>query len=157
MKNLSVTLFILTGILLACVNTLDAKNSSAVNLLAGKHQHEISSEKLVLNNGAKWKVDRTTNNNVNNLKQILKGFVNGTDRSLKAYKKAGEDLQNGLVKMIKECRMQGPDHLALHKWLEPLMAQVTKLKQASTNAAAARSTNFIHLQLNRYDQFFELY
>jgi hypothetical protein len=58
--------------------------------------------------------------------------------------------------MIKECRMQGPDHLALHKWLEPLMEQVTKLKQASTDAAA-KSTNFIHLQLNRYDQFFELY
>jgi Spy/CpxP family protein refolding chaperone len=124
MKKLSVTLFILTGALLACASTLSAKNSSAVNTPAGMHQHEISSEKLVLNNGAKWKVDRTTNSNVDNLKHIFKGFNNNTDRSLKAYKKAGADLQNGLAKMIKECRMQGPDHLALHKWLEPFMAQV---------------------------------
>jgi len=156
MKSLSITLSILTCVLLAYTNTLNSKNIPAVNPLAGKYQNEISSEKLVLNNGAKWKVDRITNNNVNNLKQILKGFDNRADRSLKAYKKAGDDLQNGLTKMINECRMQGPNHLALHKWLEPLMVQVAKLKQASTNAAAAKSINFIGLQLNRFNQFFEL-
>jgi len=156
MKSLFAAHYIITGILLACANTPYAKNITAFNPWAGKYQHEISSEKLILNNGAKWKVDRTTNSNVNNLKLIFKRFYNGTDRSLKAYKKAGADLQNGLIKMINECRMQGPDHLALHKWLEPLMAQVEKLKQASTNAAAAKSINFIQLQLNRYNQFFEL-
>jgi len=146
---------ILTSPLLANANNLYTQKIPAINSSAGDHQQE-SSEKLVLNNGAKWKVDRTTNDNVTHLKQIIKGFNTGTERSLKAYKKAGDDLQNGLAKMIKECRMQGPDHLALHKWLEPLMAQVTKLKQASTNAAAAHSINFILLQLNRYNQFFEL-
>lgn len=156
MKNLSVTLFILTGMLLACVNILNAKNSSTINPLAGTHQHKISSEKLVLNNGAKWKVDHATNGNVNNLKHIFNRFNSGTDRSLKAYKKVGDDLQNGLVKMIKECRMQGPGHLALHKWLEPMIAQVAKLKQASIKAAAAHPVNAIRIQLNRYNQFFEL-
>ncbi|HEY5326641.1 MAG TPA: hypothetical protein VIJ27_06555 [Mucilaginibacter sp.] len=155
MKKLFITIFMLTGVLLACTNKLNAKNITAINTLSGKLQHEISSEKLMLHNGAKWKVDRTTSSNVNNLKLILKRFNKSTDRSLKAYKKAGDGLQNGLAKMIKECRMQGPDHLALHKWLEPLMAQVAKLKQASTNAGAAQSLNFIQLQLNRYDQFFE--
>jgi len=146
----------LTGMALACANTLNAKNSLTINPLAGKYQRKISAEELVLNNGAKWKVDRSTNGNVDNLKLIFKGFDNSTDRSLKAYKKAGNGLQNGLAKMIKECRMHGPDHLALHKWLEPLMAQVTKLEHAPTNAAATQSTNFIRLQLSRYNQFFEL-
>ena len=155
MKKLFITTFMLTGVLLACANKLNAKNITAINTLPAKLQHEISSEKLTLNNGAKWKVDRTTSSNVNNLKLIVNGFNKSTDRSLKAYKKAGDGLQNGLAKMIKECRMQGPDHLALHKWLEPLMAQVAKLKQATTNAAAAQSLNFIQLQLNRYNQFFE--
>jgi len=138
MKKLFIKLFMLTGMALACANTLNAKNSLTINPLAGKYQRKISAEELVLNNGAKWKVD------------------NSTDRSLKAYKKAGNGLQNGLAKMIKECRMHGPDHLALHKWLEPLMAQVTKLEHAPTNAAATQSTNFIRLQLSRYNQFFEL-
>ncbi|MFI5138267.1 MAG: hypothetical protein ACHQIM_10605 [Sphingobacteriales bacterium] len=156
MKKTAIKLFMLTAMVLACANTLNAKNSSAVNPLAGRYQHETSSEKLVLNNGAKWKVDRSTNGNVDNLKLILKGFDNSTDRSLKAYKIAGRKLQNGLLKMIKECRMQGPDHLALHKWLEPLMAQAAKLEKATTNAAAVRSINFIRLQLSRYNRFFEL-
>jgi len=155
MKKLFITIFMLTGVLLACTIKLNAKNITAINTLPAKLQHEISSEKLTLNNGAKWKVDRTTSSNVNNLKLIVNGFNKSTDRSLKAYKKAGDGLQNGLAKMIKECRMQGPDHLALHKWLEPLMAQVAKLKQASTNAGAAQSLNLIQLQLNRYNQFFE--
>ncbi|HAL81971.1 MAG TPA: hypothetical protein DCO83_06865 [Mucilaginibacter sp.] len=140
---------------LACANTLNAKNITAINPMPGRYQTEIASEKLVLNKGAKWKVDHTTNGNVDNLKLILKGFDDGTDRSLKAYKNAGDNLQNGLAKMIKECRMHGPNHLALHKWLEPLMAQVAKLKQASTKASAVQSINFIRLQLNRYNQFFE--
>lgn len=156
MKKLSITLLILTGVLLACANVLNAKTLSAIKLLADKNQHEISSEKLALNHGAKWKVDRATNDNVDNLKQILKRFDNNTGRSLKAYKKAGDELQHGLVKMINECRMEGPNHLALHKWLEPLMAQVAKLKQASTSATATKSINFIQSQLIRYNQFFEL-
>ena len=156
MKNSSIKLTILTVMTLACANKLSAKNISAGTPSTSRYQHKISSEKLVLNNGAKWKVDRSTNGNVDNLKLILKGFDSGTDKSLKAYKDAGDNLQNGLAKMIKECRMKGPDHLALHKWLEPLMAQVANLKQAPTNVAAAQSTNFIRLQLSRYDQFFEL-
>ena len=156
MKKISIKHIMLTAMALACANTLNAKNISAFNPLAGRYQHENSSEKLVLNNGAKWKVDGSTNGNVDNLKLILKGFDYGTDKSLKAYKIAGHRLQNGLAKMIKECRMQGSNHLALHKWLEPFMAQAAKLEQATTTGSAAQSTNFIRLQLNRYNQFFEL-
>ncbi|MEO8949136.1 MAG: hypothetical protein ABI308_12055 [Mucilaginibacter sp.] len=156
MKKSSITLLTLTGVLLAFTSALNAKTMAAIKPLADKHQHEISSEKLVLNNGAKWKVDPITNNNVDNLKQILKGFDNGTNRSLKAYKKAGDDLQKGLVKMIDECRMEGPNHVALHKWLEPLMARVATLKQASTNTTAAKSIKSIRVELNRFNQFFEL-
>ncbi|MDR3694787.1 hypothetical protein [Mucilaginibacter sp.] len=156
MKKLSITFLTLTSVMLTFANALNAKAISTIKPLAEKYQHEISSEKLVLNNGAKWKVDPITNNNVNNLKKTLKGFDNGTNRSLKAYKKTGDYLQQGLVKMIAECRMEGPRHMALHKWLEPLMAQVAKLNQASTNAAAVKSIIFIRSQLNRYGQFFEL-
>ncbi len=121
-----------------------------------ERDRQTSSEKLVLNNGAKWKVDKTTNANVKNLKTILQGAGSGNDVSLNAYHKTAGDLQSGLNKMIGECRMQGPDHLALHKWLEPLMERVAKLKQASIVAVAFKSFQAVKLQLNRYDQYFEL-
>lgn len=156
MKSLFIIRSVLAGLLLICANMLYAQNIRAANPLQIKNQDEISSEKLILNNGTKWKVDQTTNSNVNNLKQILKRFDNNTDRSLKTYKKAGCELQNGLVKMMNECRMEGPNHLALHKWLEPLMAQVAKLKQASTVAVTAKYSQAVELRLSQYDQYFEL-
>lgn len=117
---------------------------------------QTSPETLVLNNGARWKVDNTTNNNVKEIKTILAGFDKGENRSLNAYHNTANELRSGLNKMIRECKMKGPDHLALHKWLEPLMEQVAKLKQASNTAEAARSFSAIRLQSNRYDQYFEI-
>jgi hypothetical protein len=130
-------------------------DKTTVSALPAYYRQE-SSEKLVLNNGAKWKVDQPTNINVKNLKALVAGFNNGKDRSLNGYRKIATDLQSGLDKMIRECRMKGPNHLALHKWLEPLMGDVSKLKQASTAASASGSFEAIKLQLNRYDQYFVL-
>src|SRR4051812_34369337 len=85
------------------------------------YQHEPVSGKLVLNHGAKWKVDKPTSNNVGHLQQIVKA---GNVKTLKDYHQTGKALQAGITTMIKECRMQGADHLALHKWLEPLMQKI---------------------------------
>ena len=117
------------------------------------YQHEQASEKLVLNHGVKWKVDKITYNNVTNLQQIVK-LSKG--KSLKEYRMAGVTLQNGITKMIRECRMKGPDHQALHKWLEPLMELVSKLNQASDTKAVARLYAATTAQLNLFNQYFQL-
>jgi len=145
-------LFIIAALIMSTLLTLNVTAMTAPSV----RLRQASSEKLVLNNGAKWKVDKTTDVNARNLKAILRGFNNGHGRSLAGYHKLAADLQSGLDKMIKECRMKGPDHLALHKWLEPLMDHVAKLKQAATVAAAVKSFQAVKLQLNRYDQYFEL-
>jgi len=117
------------------------------------HQHEQASEKLVLNNGAKWRVDKITNNNVSNIQLMVKPFKG---KSLKDYHMAGVALQNGITKMIRECRMKGPDHQALHKWLEPLMELVSKLSRATDAKAAARLYKETTAQLNLFNQYFQL-
>ncbi|MCO5948195.1 hypothetical protein [Mucilaginibacter flavidus] len=119
----------------------------------GLYQHEPASEKLVLNNGAKWKVDKITYNNVNNLQQIAKPI---NAKSLKEYHMAGVALQNGITKMIRECRMKGTDHQALHKWLEPLMELGSKLSRATDAAAAARLYKETTAQLNLFNRYFQL-
>jgi hypothetical protein len=52
--------------------------------------------------------------------------------------------------------MKGPDHLAQHKWLEPLMEQVNQLKQA-TNATSAK-THFseVKKRLTLFNQYFKV-
>ncbi|HAL83474.1 MAG TPA: hypothetical protein DCO83_15580 [Mucilaginibacter sp.] len=147
----------LTGTLWSCNNPRHAENKDVSDTSEAKnHQHGQASEKLVLNNGVKWRVDLSTNSNVRNLQEILKKSNNGSGQSLPAYKKTQEDLQHGIDKMIIECKMKGPDHEALHKWLEPLIAQVAELKQASTVPDAASALKAIDAQADLYNQYFEL-
>ncbi|HRF19060.1 MAG TPA: hypothetical protein PK977_12880, partial [Chitinophagaceae bacterium] len=64
-------------------------------------------------------------------------------------------LQSGLDKMISECRMKGPDHDALHKWLEPLIGQVKKLNETEKPEESAQQLTAITQQIQLYFQFFE--
>ncbi|WP_295801071.1 hypothetical protein [Mucilaginibacter sp.] len=119
----------------------------------GRYQHEKASEELVLNNGAKWKIDQATGNNVARLQQIVKK-VNG--HKLADFHQAGTSLQAGIDQMIKECRMKGPDHLALHKWLEPLMGQISQLNQATNAVSAKIHFSEVKKRLNIFHQYFKV-
>ena len=155
--NRLLTILLITNFIWACNSHRYSDNKEAIDSgKADHHQHEIISENLVLNNGVKWKADNTTNNNVKYLLAIIEEFNNGTAKSLSADKKVADDLQKGLDKMIGECKMQGRGHDALHRWLEPLIEQVAKLRQASTEADAAKSLEAIHAQVSLYAQYFEL-
>jgi putative N-acetylmannosamine-6-phosphate epimerase len=118
-----------------------------------RYQHEKASEELVLNNGTKWKIDQATGNNVARLQQIGKKVTGNT---LAGYHHAGTTLQAGIDQMIKECRMKGPDHLALHKWLEPLMEQVAQLNQATNAASAKNHFNEVKKRLHIFHQYFKV-
>ncbi|WP_394772007.1 hypothetical protein [Mucilaginibacter sp.] len=120
-----------------------------------RQQHGIVTDKLVLNNGAKWKVDTGTGSRVKDLKAILKNFYNQSDQSLVACKKTDKALENSLSAMVSACKMTGPPHNALHQWLEPLEDQVAELKQSSTTGEAARIIKNINLQMALYTQYFE--
>lgn len=140
----------------ACNNNRYSANKKLIDSSAAGHlQFETTTDKLLLNKGTKWKSDSSTNNNVKGLLVIIESFNSGADKSLLAYRNTADGLQNGLDKMIKECKMQGPDHDALHKWLEPLIEQLAKFKKASTEAETAQSLEAIHAQVNIYAKYFE--
>lgn len=91
--------------------------------------HGKSAEKetavLQLNNGAKWKADDATRQNVAALSQVAdnsrnEGFAN-RDR-------LSAELKSALDTLVKQCKMKGPDHDALHVWLETVMQDVKDLK-----------------------------
>lgn len=149
-------ILMITNFMWACSNHKHSEHNDATDSTAVKHpEHETNAEELVLNDGVKWKADNSTDKNVENLLTIINAFNNGTDKSLAAYIKAADDLQKGLDKMISECKMQGPDHDALHKWLMPLMGQVKELKQVSNETDAAKSFQAIGEHVNLFSQYFE--
>jgi hypothetical protein len=51
--------------------------------------------------------------------------------------------------------MKGPDHDALHKWLEPFIVEVASLKSATTEQKAGDVLKEIQKRLHLYTQYFE--
>lgn len=119
------------------------------------HEHDAAKDKLELNNGARWKADSSTNNNVRNLQAIVEKFNNSSERSINAYTSTAAELQTGLDKMIAECKMNGPDHDALHKWLEPLIGNVSNLKKSTNEEEATVIMKEVDGHLKLYAQYFE--
>lgn len=149
------TLFFLAiGIFQAC-NTSEKKEvkvqtEESMNNNAVSETEPVNG--LALNNGAKWKADASTNKNVSALSSIVSAAQPVT---LDDYKNTGKTLQGGIDVMISECKMQGPDHDALHHWLEPLMEENKKLENSSSIEQGKESFDFVNNQISIYPQYFE--
>lgn len=119
-----------------------------------EHSHGETAE-LALNNGAKWKADVTTNNNVLEIKTAADSFRTKPSPSISDYQLLSGHLKDGLDKMIKECKMSGPDHDALHQWLSPLLKETNELKNVTDTAAAGLVFKSINKQIDGYYHYFE--
>jgi hypothetical protein len=109
-------------------------------------------EKLVLNNGEKWKADSITNANVAIIESIIS---NNKPVSLEDYLKAAGEIKQSLNKLIKDCRMKGPDHDALHHWLEPFLATHKQLSEVKTVEEAQAIYKELDAQIRVYPEFFK--
>jgi len=147
-------LLISASLLWACNNT-EANKQTAVNPEAEIHQHGEATAALSLNNGAKWNSDESTTKNVATLEEIVSRFKAKDGKELAAYTAVGNDLQVALNTLVSECRMKGEDHEALHHWLEPLLAKVKTLQQATSNEEASALFGAVDEQLNLYQSYFK--
>ena len=110
------------------------------------HATETNQAKLQLNNGKKWQLDDATRQN---MKQI-KTYVTQTPHA--NGEPSGEKLQQYADQLIKDCRMSGPDHDALHVWLGTFLQHVQALKDnRGTESASHAVTN----DVNEFDTYFE--
>ena len=142
---------------LFCTIFFVACNQSNNKTEADEHAGHVHDESvaLTLNNGAKWKADSITNHNVVNLKTIADNFRIKPFPSTSDYQILSSDLKNGLNKMIQECKMSGPDHEALHHWLEPILKGTNELKNATDTAAGRSVFTSIDKQIDDYHNYFE--
>ncbi len=120
--------------------------------LAQGHGHSAAALSIELNDGKKWKSDSSTQQNVKLLYDMSTRFA---DHELAEYKAMGVSLQEGLDKMIRECRMKGKDHDALHQWLDPFAKSVAELKNATEVDQARKVFGEIHRSLEMYRDYFE--
>jgi hypothetical protein len=110
---------------LACVN-----NTSQEQKENKEEQEHNSASALQLNNGAKWNADSTTLVNVSTITQLV------NDNNYRDKKNRAEfsgQLQSRLDTLVKQCKMSGPDHDALHAWLKPVLHDVKEIKGGEDN------------------------
>ena len=124
------------------------------------HSEEVAqdseqSEKLTLNNGAKWKADNATNANVAELKKIADDFKTIQTPTTEDYQALNGNMGRGLNKMIQDCKMEGPDHDALHLWLEPVLKQNAQLKELISSTESKRIFDSLDTRINIYTNYFE--
>ena len=148
-KNL--LLLFTSAILFAC-NTSSHKSEDHDD-----HAHNGHSEatELTLNNGQKWKADSVTNHNVVDIKTIADNFRIKPFPSINDYQLLGVDLKNGLDKMIRACKMSGPDHEALHQWLNPLLQNTNELTNVTDTTTGSSVFKSIDQRIDDYHNYFE--
>ncbi|HLF46007.1 MAG TPA: hypothetical protein VI548_06260 [Chitinophagaceae bacterium] len=152
MKKLLAILSV-TGFLLACNPGNEKEKNAVTDPVTENHpEHAEKATGLILNNGAKWKADSTTWVNAANLQTIVSG---AKKESPENYLQTSTRLLEGLDKMVKECKMQGADHDALHQWLMPLMEKTKNLKTVTSVENAATILLEIEKKVNLFPQYFE--
>lgn len=146
----SAILLMLAGLWWACNSVPSPAGESASG--DDRHDHAVA---LTLNNGQKWNADVPTNENVAALRAIARDFAGETHTGLADYQLLDSALQKGFDNMIRECRMEGAGHDALHLWLEPLLVDMKELKKADNTESAERIFGAIRERLELYTQYFE--
>jgi hypothetical protein len=147
------TLFLLfSGFFTSCNPAPDATTTAANKAVSVMHKTE---EKVSLPKDAKWQADANTNKNVNLLQQKAAELNKDEMTAPSHYHNIASSLQTGIDQLVKECKMKGPDHDALHLWLEPLMGEIKELKTVATTDTGDRLFYSIRTRLLDYNLYFD--
>lgn len=108
---------------MACSN--NGKQEEATS----NHEHkniDTASTALRLNNGVKWKTDEATRKNVAHLTKIIN---DNSNIDVKNRAQLTKQLQTRIDTLVMQCKMQGPDHDALHVWLNQVLHNLKEMKE----------------------------
>ena len=123
------------------------------------HDHDTDSvaadTRLTFNNGAKWQADSITNHNVIRLRTTANMFRVDPFPPLNSYQILGNDLSGDIDTLLRQCKMKGDDHEALHKWLTPIIHQSYRLKDITDTAVARKVFDSLDQRIGLFHQYFE--
>ena len=136
MKKSTPIFYVVTGFfLLASCSDSEHQMEEQPTTAVHETKEEKHSNQLVLNEGAKWKVNEEMMPFILESEQLVLKY---NDDDYLALAEQLFELNNNL---IKSCTMDGPAHDELHKWLHPHIALLKKLKASEDQS---QSTKVIH-------------
>ena len=151
---------ILTGWMIvsfmACTNdNKTGLTSVAQTDTAHPKAEEDPSVGLSLNKGEKWQTDESTWVHSANLNALVAAFHKNEPADIASYQVLGSAMQEELGGLVKDCKMKGEDHDALHSWLEPVMKDVNDLIKAGTVDEGKNIVETLTTDVEKFNQYFE--
>lgn len=143
-------LIFLTLFGVACNNPGTRNNTGVITTKSHREPHTG----LILNNGAKWQSDESTRVHIAKLNAVIAAFNKKSNPGMEGYQTLALETQNELNALIRDCKMKGPDHDALHKWLEPVLESVKELKEAGSVDRAAVIAQKLSTRIHEFNQYF---
>lgn len=155
-----VIILALAPLLFSCNSSGDKTVKTADTAIKAKHkEHEsgheqLSASALSLNNGAKWQTDENTRIHVTRLIDSLHAFNAKPNSDHNAYHAFAASMQRDMDSLIRDCRMKGPDHEALHLWLHPVLQDIKDLVSTVTAEEGKESTAMLGRDIEKFNQYF---
>lgn len=140
-------LLLLCAVFFLACNSRETTNTTAVTA----HAHQ---EALSLNNGVKWKADESTRTHAAKLNAEIAAFNKLQTTDKEQYQAFGSKMQIELNGLLKDCRMMGAEHEALHSWLEPVLERVNELKVAGSASQGAATVQELTAEVQKFNQYF---
>lgn len=157
MRIKNVLTFLFAAILFGCNHANNASNKTEDTSIKESHEHDNEKEhggNLALNNGAKWQTDVSTHTHAVKLITQADTFDTKTDEDVTLYHSVAADMQKELNSLVGDCKMKGPDHDALHLWLEPVLKDVSDLKKISATEEGKHAAEKLTGDVKKFNQYF---
>lgn len=119
-----------------------------------EHHHQEHADELSLNKGTKWQVDENTRIHAAALIEKTDAFHKKTNADLTDYHLFAGDMQQEINRLVNDCKMKGEDHDALHRWLEPVLQDVSVLKETNSSGAGKQAAQTLTEKIKKFNQYF---
>lgn len=116
------------------------------------HQHSHAA--LSLNNGEKWASDISTRAHATAMIEKSEAFTKSEKTAISDYQNLANEMQVELNKLVADCKMDGPDHDALHLWLEPVVAEMKSLKEVQSEEEGKAHAEKLNTNLQEFNKYF---
>lgn len=115
----------LSLLVMACTNNVSQVKTTPSEQEKHDATTNVLHDSLQLNNGARWKADDATRKNVAAIVSVINDSSNmGQNHRAQLTRQ----LQIRIDTLVQQCRMTGPDHDALHVWLQQVLHDLKELK-----------------------------
>lgn len=116
------------------------------------HNEHTEGDGIVLNDGAKWKVNEDM---LPHIKAMESAIIDFTSTEAAAYNELGVLLKEHNKNLISSCTMKGASHNELHKWLHPYMELIENISNAEDAGSGERLLGELKASFETFHTYFE--